>query len=85
MTGGHLTRDRRNLLAAVARGRVTDNDAGIPFLRTRSTYGHRCDRGIAALVDAGLVVPVADRGTYELTDAGQAALDGGSSPPGRAD
>jgi hypothetical protein len=72
-----LNRTRRNVLAAVSHGRVTLNDAGHPFLRIRNGYSHRCDKDINLFLAAGWIVLGDDQATYQLTDAGQAVMDGG--------
>lgn len=67
-----LTRDRRALLDAVRRGRVSLSN-GMVF-RAHGTLKTRCERRIRELEDAGWVALGTD-GFYELTDAGRAVLD----------
>lgn len=78
MTGLYLNRARRDLLAAIGRGRVTLNEAGHPFLRVFRGYNHRCDKDVNLFLDAGLIVLGPDASTYRLTAAGEAARDGAS-------
>lgn len=68
-----LTRTRRDLLAAVGRGRVQLAN-GIISRRGGGDLNRRCDRDIRAFLEAGLVELGPDNGTYRLTAAGQAVL-----------
>jgi hypothetical protein len=72
-----LNRARRDLLAAIDRGRVNVAN-GIILRHTRGAMNQRCDRDVRAFEEAGWVVLGADGGTYELTDAGRAEIAGGA-------
>lgn len=72
-------RDRRTLMAAVDRGQVTRSAGGVILYRTRHAgFNHRVDNRVRELMRAGWVRLGRDGGTYQLTDAGRAALDGAS-------
>jgi hypothetical protein len=74
-------RERRRILAAAGRGRVTRGDTGAGiYLRGGGSRGYsgRCDGAVQQLLEAGWVRLGDDGGTYELTDAGRAVLDGGA-------
>lgn len=69
-----MNRARRDLLGAVGRRRVTLANGVV--LRHARGMNQRCDVLIRELETAGLVRLGADGGTYELTEAGQAAVGG---------
>lgn len=77
----HLNRERRRILSAAARGRVTRGETGIGiYLRGSGDTGMsgRCDGAVKQLVAAGWLRLGDDGGTYEPTDTGRALLDGGT-------
>ena len=76
----HLNRDRRKILAAAARGRVTLGETGIGiYLRGSGEAGlsGRCDGAVRQMEAAGWLRLGDDGGTYEPTETGRALLDGG--------
>jgi len=75
VTDLYLTRTRRDLLRAVAYGRVRLAH-GIVVRHADGGINQRCDAKVRELVGAGWVVMGADNGTYAITDAGRAVLDG---------
>jgi hypothetical protein len=72
-----LNRERRRILAAAGRGRVTRGATGVGiYLRGSGTGGTsgRCDGAVKQLLDAGWVRLGADGSTYEPTDTGRQML-----------
>lgn len=72
----NLNRTRRELLDAIHRGRVHRTFKGTVIRQMGGSFNRRCDVAVREFEAAGWVKLGADASTYELTDAGQAALDG---------
>lgn len=74
------SRDRRGLLTAIDRGQLYWSLSGLLTWRASGRgQNQRVGRRVRELVDAGWVRELGDdRPTYELTDAGRAALAGGA-------
>lgn len=75
MTDLYLTRTRRDLLRAIMYGRVRISGS-VVVRHADGGINQRCDAKTRELVNAGWAVLGADGGTYRLTDAGRAVLDG---------
>lgn len=70
------TKTRRNLLTAVHRQRVTRSPAGVVMRRGDHGFKTRAEAAVREVEAAGWVQLGDDGGTYELTDAGRAAMGG---------
>lgn len=78
MTALHPTRTRLDLLRAIDGGTVTLRQSGAVIRAMRKGGHHRVDGSVREMRRAGWVRLGDDGGTYELTGAGRAVLDGAS-------
>lgn len=74
-----LNRERRKILEAAGRGRVTRGATGVGiYLRGSGNTGSsgRCDGAVKKLIEAGWLRLGADGSTYEPTDTGWQLIGG---------
>lgn len=74
MSDLYPTKTRRKLMRAVEHRRVVAAN-GVVLWHADGSYNHRCDAKVRELEAAGWVRPGVN-GIYELTEDGQAVLDG---------
>ncbi len=77
----YLTRDRRDLLAAVAMGRVYRSMGGCDMRMQGAGQNRRVDRRLRELREAGWVALGEDGRAYELTVDGRADLAAAGGAP----
>lgn len=70
-----VNRARRELLGALAAGRVYRSASGCDVLRINNGQNRRVETRLRELLAAGWAAEPSDGCFYQITDAGRAALD----------